>query len=239
MTTRVNWIRDPYQAMLRRTIPVSRFLRFQSTSVKPSSIPILSQQSATPKTTDDTGRPFPVNLEAVYHSPLKLPVEYGDLVADLQLRSYDNENLDFFADFILRAGYYLGMPLTGPKPLPTRRERWTVIRSPFAQAKSKENFERHTHKRLIRVWDTNPEVVQIWLSYITKHSITGVGMKCNIYQRAGLSLDVDSLTNIALPQVSQEGQPSGTDKPLVNTFDEAVGEKIVELLNSPEFKKHI
>ncbi|CCE65690.1 hypothetical protein TPHA_0M01150 [Tetrapisispora phaffii CBS 4417] len=134
---------------------------------------------------------LPVNVEAVYHLPLRNEVKYGDLIADIQLRSYDNENLDFFSDFILRVGYYLGMPMTGPKPLPTRRERWTVIRSPFAQAKSKENFERHTHKRLIRVWDTETEVLNIWLSYINKHAITGVGIKCNVFKRAGLDLEKD------------------------------------------------
>lgn len=172
-------------------------------------------------------KPLPINVEAVYHAPLKLPVEHGDLVADLQLRSYDNENLDFYSDFILRAGFYLGMPLTGPKPLPTRRERWTVIRSPFAHAKSKENFERHTHKRLIRVWDTNPEVVQIWLSYISKYAITGVGMKCNVYQKSPIALELDSQTT--LPKASASA----------TTMDEAVGEKVLELLNSPDFKKHL
>lgn len=172
-------------------------------------------------------KPLPVNVEAVYHAPLKLPVEHGDLVADLQLRSYDNENLDFYSDFILRAGYYLGMPLTGPKPLPTRRERWTVIRSPFAHAKSKENFERHTHKRLIRVWDSNPDVVQIWLSYISKHAITGVGMKCNVYQKSPIALELDS--DAALPQNNTP----------VNSMDEAVGDKVLELLNSPDFKRHL
>lgn len=172
-------------------------------------------------------KPLPVNVEAVYHASLKLPVEHGDLVADLQLRSYDNENLDFYSDFILRAGYYLGMPLTGPKPLPTRRERWTVIRSPFAHAKSKENFERHTHKRLIRVWDSNPDVVQIWLSYISKHAITGVGMKCNVYQKSPIALELDS--DATLPQ---NNTPA-------NSMDEAVGDKVLELLNSPDFKRHL
>lgn len=185
-----------------------QFTRFQSTVAPPNA--------------------FPINVTAVYHAPLKLPITHGDLVADLQLRSYDNENLDFFSDFILRAGFYLGMPLTGPKPLPTRRERWTVIRSPFAQAKSKENFERHTHKRLIRVWDTNPEVIELWLSYLTKHSIPGVGIKCNVYQREGVRLS-DSIDTSVLPEL--EGN--------TKTLDEAVGERVVELLNDPEFKKHI
>lgn len=215
-------------AMFRRLSPVRRFARPNST-LSSSSLAIKRDSGLT---TAADERPLPVNVEAVYHAPLKLPVEHGDLVADLQLRSYDNENLDFYSDFILRVGYYLGMPLTGPKPLPTRRERWTVIRSPFAHAKSKENFERHTHKRLIRVWDTNPEIVQIWLSYISKHAITGVGMKCNVYQRSGLSLEMDKFSDASLPQTASDADKG-------HTIDEAVGQKVLELLNSPEFKRHL
>ncbi|CAR30971.1 hypothetical protein ZYGR_0P02750 [Zygosaccharomyces rouxii] len=215
--------------MLRRSLYLSRFIRWQSNSAEiPSGVPPFAQRS--PLTKENASeKPLPINVEAVYHAPLKIPIQYGDLVADLQLRSYDHESLDFFADFIMRTGFYLGMPLTGPKPFPTRRERWTVIRSPFVHAKSKENFERHTHKRLIRVWDSNPEVVQMWLSYITKHSVAGVGAKCNVYQRAGLSLDMDN----AASELQQS--PVGES----HNMDEAVGEKVLELLNSDEFKKHL
>ncbi|SCU99820.1 LAMI_0G01068g1_1 [Lachancea mirantina] len=195
------------------------FVRFSSSEAKN-----LSKTSAASKPEDA----LPINVTAIYHAPLKIPIKHGDLIADLQLRSYDNENLDFFSDFILRAGFYLGMPMTGPKPLPTRRERWTVIRSPFAQAKSKENFERHTHKRLIRVWDTNPEVVELWLSYITKHAIPGVGMKCNLFQKEGIRL-------------CQDIKPSGLlSKPSESlSVDEAVGQKVLELLDDEAFRKHL
>ncbi|EDO14471.1 hypothetical protein Kpol_251p1 [Vanderwaltozyma polyspora DSM 70294] len=177
---------------------------------------------------------LPVNVEAVYHAPLRNPIKYGNLVADLQLRSYDNENLDFFANFILRAGYYLGMRLTGPKPLPTRRERWTVIKSPFAQAKSKENFERHTHKRLVRVWDTNPEVLDLWLAYINKHSIVGVGMKCNVFHRAPICRDFEKGdTSKKLNELEK------MRKTEFDNVDELVGDKVVELLNSSDFKRHL
>ncbi|QHS72260.1 mitochondrial 37S ribosomal protein uS10m [Saccharomyces paradoxus] len=200
--------------MLRNTSTLRSFIRTQST------------------------RPYPVNVEAVYYSPLKLPIKYGDLVADIQLRSYDNENLDFYSDFILRTGYYLGIPLTGPKPLPTRRERWTVIKSPFVHAKSKENFERHTHKRLIRAWDTNPEVLQLLISYITKHSMAGVGMKCNFFQKSEISVNFDSEANDiekSLSNVSDLYSLGNDDK----VQSSAVGEKVLELLNSPDFKKHL
>ena len=222
--------------MFPRIILLKRGIRFQSTLVSenlPKASKIL-QPLSTDRLSANEAHPLPVNVEAVYHAPLRNPIKHGDLVADLQLRAYDNENLDFYSDFILRVGYYLGMSLTGPKPLPTRRERWTVIKSPFAQAKSKENFERHTHKRLIRVWDTTPEVVDLWLAYINKHSITGVGMKCNIFQRAGLNLTLNKKNSL---NKLTELEVQSADR--LQNIDEVVGEKVLELLNTPEFKKHI
>ncbi|KAL3233786.1 Small ribosomal subunit protein uS10m [Nakaseomyces bracarensis] len=216
-----------YRATAKRwqsfVVPVGEISR-----TKKVEMPITSNASATPKEA-------PINVEALYYAPLRNPIKHGDLVADLQLRSYDNENLDFFSDFIMRVGYYLGAPLTGPKPLPTRRERWTVIRSPFVHAKSKENFERHTHKRLIRVWDTNPEIVQMLVDYITKNSIAGVGLKCTVYQRASTEAPVE---DVPLSQVLNTINESYPVKPNQDE-NEVIGAKVVEFLNSPEFKKHL
>lgn len=211
--------------------------RWQSTLVNEVKVNAASATAAatTNNTTTTNNGELPINVEALYYAPLRLPVKYGDLVCDLQLRSYDNENLDFFSDFIMRVGYYLGAPLTGPKPLPTRRERWTVIRSPFVHAKSKENFERHTHKRLIRVWDTNPEVVQMLVDYITKNSIAGVGLKCTVYQKASTKAPVEE---VPLSQVVNDINKKYSVK-ADQDDSEVIGAKVVELLNSPEFKKHL
>lgn len=176
----------------------------------------------------------PANVKAIYYQPLRNPVKYGDLVCDLQLRAYDNENLDFFSDFILRAGFYLGAALTGPKPLPTKRERWTVIKAPFVFAKTKENFERRTHKRLIRVWDTNPEVVDLLLSYITKHSITGVGLKVNFYQKQGLDLNFEQ-------EFEKLGDKVGAEQ-AYQELDEKkdhISKRVGEILNDPVFKQYM
>lgn len=214
--------------MLRsKLVPFVRCTRWQTTSAAASTAAAVPKAGASEN--------LPINVEALYYRPLTNPIKYGDLVADLQLRSYDNENLDFFSDFIMRVGYYLGAPLTGPKPLPTRRERWTVIRSPFVHAKSKENFERHTHKRLIRVWDTNPEIVQVLVDYITKNSIAGVGLKCTVYQRATTDAPVDAVPLSEVLGDINKKYPVNADQ----DESEAVGAKVVELLNSPEFKKHL
>lgn len=176
----------------------------------------------------------PANVKAIYYQPLRNPVQYGDLVCDLQLRAYDNENLDFFSDFILRAGFYLGAALTGPKPLPTKRERWTVIKAPFVFAKTKENFERRTHKRLIRVWDTNPEVVDLLMSYITKHSITGVGLKVNFYQKQGLDLNFEQEFQKLENTIGTEQAYQDLDEK-----NDHISKRVGEILNDPVFKQYM
>ncbi|KAJ4516611.1 mitochondrial 37S ribosomal protein rsm10 [Exophiala dermatitidis] len=124
----------------------------------------------------------PPNVLAAYRTPMRHPLTHGIPVAELQLRSYSVRNLEFYADFAVRAAYYLGLPCTGPAPLPRKRERWTVLKSNFAHKKAQENFERITMKRLVTVYDGQPEVVEIWLAFLRKWQFYGVGMKANVWQ---------------------------------------------------------
>ncbi len=112
--------------------------------------------------------------------------KYGVPTADLQLRSYSVRPLEFFCDFALRAAYYLNLPAYGPVPLPRITERWTVPRSNFIFKKSQENFERITCRRLIQIRDGHAESVQMWLAFLTKHAIPGVGMKANVWEYSKL-----------------------------------------------------
>jgi small subunit ribosomal protein S10 len=61
-----------------------------------------------------------------------------------------------------------------------------VPRSPFAHKKSQENFERKTHKRVVKAWDAHPEVVKVWIGYLRKHALGGVGMRVTTWKRAEL-----------------------------------------------------
>ncbi|EMR08730.1 ribosomal protein S10 [Pneumocystis murina B123] len=124
---------------------------------------------------------LPQNVQAAYLEPLRHPARYGIITCSLQMRSFEVPRLAFFADFSMRVAYYLGLPASGPVPLPKRIERWTVPRGPFIHTKSKENFERITHKRLITIKDGHPRVVEIWLAYLKKHAMSGVGMKANVF----------------------------------------------------------
>jgi small subunit ribosomal protein S10 len=125
---------------------------------------------------------YPRSVQALYLKPLRREVEYGVPTCDLQLRSYSIRNLEFFADFALRAAYYLNLPAYGPVALPRITERWTVPRSSFIFKKSQENFERVTVRRLIQIRDGDISAVQIWLAFLQKHAYYGIGMKANIWE---------------------------------------------------------
>lgn len=128
----------------------------------------------------------PRSVQAIHLKPLRRRPKFGVPACDLQLRSYSARNVEFFADFALRAAYYLGLPASGPIPLPRITERWTVPRSNFVHKKSQENFERITIRRLIQVQDGNTEQVETWLAFLRKHAYYGIGMKANVWQHEKL-----------------------------------------------------
>ncbi|OJJ38560.1 hypothetical protein ASPWEDRAFT_127112 [Aspergillus wentii DTO 134E9] len=144
---------------------------------------------------------LPRSVQAVYLRPLRRKAEYGLPVCDLQLRSYSVRNVEFFADFAVRAAYYLKLPVSGPVPLPRFVERWTVPRSNFVHKKSQENFERITLRRLIQIKDGHPQVVQAWLAFLRKHAFYGVGMKANVWEHE--SLGVAQSMDAALPEIEK------------------------------------
>lgn len=108
--------------------------------------------------------------------------KHGIHVATLHLRSHTTEleHLAFFTSFALRAARALGLPTSGVIALPTKTSLFTVPRSPFAHKKSQENFWRKEHKRAIKVYDGNEEIVQAWLAYLRKEAMGGVGMKAQV-----------------------------------------------------------
>ncbi|KAJ5753826.1 uncharacterized protein N7511_007979 [Penicillium nucicola] len=148
---------------------------------------------------------LPRSVQAIYLRPLRRKAEHGLPVCDLQLRSYSVRNVEFFADFAIRAAYYLNLPVSGPVPLPRITERWTVPRSNFVHKKSQENFERITLRRLIQIKDGNPQAVQVWLAFLRKHAFYGVGMKANVWETE--SLDVAKDMDSSLSEVEESLRP--------------------------------
>lgn len=155
-------------------------------STAPHGSPAESQEGTSTGLDKGSDPRLPRSVQAIYLKPLKRKAQYGVPSCDLQLRSYNVRNVEFFADFALRAAYYLGLPASGPVPLPRITERWTVPRSNFIFKKSQENFERITLRRLIQIQDGHPEAVEVWLAFLRKHAYYGVGMKANVWQHERL-----------------------------------------------------
>ena len=77
----------------------------------------------------------------------------------IALRAYDHEIIDQAARKIVETANRTGANVRGPVPLPTRIERFTVIRSPHKDKDSREHFEMRTHKRIIDIIDPTPKTV--------------------------------------------------------------------------------
>jgi small subunit ribosomal protein S10 len=77
----------------------------------------------------------------------------------IRLKAFDHAVLDQAAADIVRTVEKTGGKVSGPSPLPTKTQRWTVLRSPHIDKKSREQFELKTHKRLIDITDSRPQTV--------------------------------------------------------------------------------
>jgi small subunit ribosomal protein S10 len=71
----------------------------------------------------------------------------------IRLKAYDHELLDRSAKQIVSAAMETGAKVVGPIPLPTKINRYTVLRSPHVDKKSREQFEIRTHARLLDIID--------------------------------------------------------------------------------------
>lgn len=131
---------------------------------------------------------LPRAVQATYLDPLRHEPTHGIKTAQLQLRSYSIRNLEAFADFAMRAAYFLGLPARGPSPLPRITERWTVPRSNFVHKKSQENFERVTRRRVVTIVDGHPETVAAWLGFLQQRRYYGVGLKAHVWDFSGLEV---------------------------------------------------
>ena len=75
----------------------------------------------------------------------------------IRLKAYDHRTLDTSAKEILDTAKRTGADVRGPIPLPTRIEKFTVLKGPHIDKKSREQFEIRTHKRLMDIIDPTPQ----------------------------------------------------------------------------------
>lgn len=77
----------------------------------------------------------------------------------IRMEAYDHEILDQSAREIVETAKRTGAKVSGPIPLPTKIERYTVLRSPHIDKRSREQFEIRTHKRLVDIIEPTAKTV--------------------------------------------------------------------------------
>lgn len=77
----------------------------------------------------------------------------------VRLKAYDYRLLDQSVGEIVDTVKRTGAKIAGPIPLPTKIAKYTVLKSPFVDKKSREQFEIRTHKRLIDILEPTPDTV--------------------------------------------------------------------------------
>jgi small subunit ribosomal protein S10 len=77
----------------------------------------------------------------------------------IKLKAYDHILIDKSTERIVKTAKSTGAMIVGPIPLPTKKSVYTVLRSPHVDKKSREQFERRIHKRLVDILNTSPKTV--------------------------------------------------------------------------------
>ena len=77
----------------------------------------------------------------------------------IRLKAYDSRILDQSTGEIVETAKRTGARLAGPIPLPTEKNKWTVLRSPHVDKKSREQFEIRTHKRLLDILEPTQQTL--------------------------------------------------------------------------------
>ena len=90
----------------------------------------------------------------------------------IRLKAYDHSAIETAAKEIVETATRTGATVSGPVPLPTEKNIYCVIRSPFKDKDSREHFEIRTHKRLIDILQPTPKTVDSLqrLDHLLRHS---------------------------------------------------------------------
>lgn len=95
----------------------------------------------------------------------------------LRLESYDHTVLDSYVEFILRSGKACQLDLTGRINLPTKMERWTLLKSVHVHKQHRAQYERRTHRRLVQIRGVSGQTATVFLDYVLRHIPPGLQAK--------------------------------------------------------------
>ena len=77
----------------------------------------------------------------------------------IRLKAFDHKLLDQWTKEIVETARRTGARIAGPIPLPTRINKYTILRSPHVDKKSREQFEIRTHKRLLDIFEPTQQTI--------------------------------------------------------------------------------
>lgn len=94
----------------------------------------------------------------------------------IKIKGYDHKVVDKAVSVIMQNALNTGAKVVGPIPLPTRKYKVALIRSPHIDAASKEHFILKTHKRLIEILEPNPKTIDA-LTHLQLPAGVGIEIK--------------------------------------------------------------
>ena len=104
-----------------------------------------------------------------------LPARF--LKLNLTIESHDHTVLDSYVEFIERSGKFCELDLSGRVTLPTKFERWTVLKGPHVHKQHRDQFERRMHRRLLQVRDVSGVTGEVFMDYVLRMLPPGVQAK--------------------------------------------------------------
>jgi small subunit ribosomal protein S10 len=96
----------------------------------------------------------------------------------IRLRGYDHRLIDQAAQEIVERSKQTGARIAGPIPLPTAINRYTVLKSPHVDKKSREQFEMRTHKRLLDILEPKQQTID---SLMKLDLAAGIDVEIKLY----------------------------------------------------------
>jgi len=104
-----------------------------------------------------------------------LPARFVKL--NLTIESHDHTVLDSYVEFIERSGKFCELDLSGRVALPTKFERWTVLKGPHVHKQHRDQFERRMHRRLLQIRDVSGVTGEVFMDYVLRMLPPGVQAK--------------------------------------------------------------
>ena len=104
----------------------------------------------------------------------------------IRLKAYDHDAIDRAAAEIVETAERTGATVSGPVPLPTEKNVYVVIKSPFKDKDSREHFEIRTHKRLIDIHQPSPKTVDSLQRL--DHLPAGVDIESSVVRRCAVAV---------------------------------------------------